>query len=62
MEIIAKEIGKWRPNLGRGLLAVTTADLEKRNAEALDRREEHRARRAEREADAAAGDAESASD
>jgi hypothetical protein len=52
LETIAKEIGKWRPNLGRGLLTVTTADAEKRNAEALGRLEEHRAEREEREANA----------
>lgn len=55
LETIAKEIGKWRPNLGRGLLAVTTADVEKRNAEALQRHEEQRAKQAEREAEAAEG-------
>lgn len=55
LETIAKEIGKWRPNLGRGLLAVTTADVEKRNAEALERHEEQRAKQAEREAQAAEG-------
>lgn len=45
LETIAKEIGRWRPNLGRGLLAVTTADLEKRNAEALQQLEDNRAER-----------------
>jgi hypothetical protein len=51
LETIAKEIGKWRPNLGRGLLAVTTADVEKRNAEALEQLEEHRAEQARRAED-----------
>lgn len=55
LETIAKEIGKWRPNLGRGLLAVTTSDVEKRNAEALERHEEPRAKQEEREAEAAGG-------
>ncbi len=55
LETIAKEIGRWRPTLGRGLVAVTTADVEKRNAEALERHEEHRAQEAEREAKATEG-------
>lgn len=42
LEVIAKEMRKWRPNLGRGLLAVTTADVEKRNTEALKQLERHR--------------------
>lgn len=46
LETIAKEIRNWRPNLGRGLLAVTTADVEARNAEALEQLEEHRAEQA----------------
>ena len=62
LETIAKEIRKWGPNLGRGLLAVTTADVEKRNAEALKRHDEHRVKQTEREAEAAEGDEESAPD
>lgn len=53
LETIAKEIGELRLNLGRGLLAVTTADLEKRNAEARERVEEHRAEQAKPDAQAA---------
>ena len=49
LEAIAKEIGKWRPNLGRGILAVTAADVEKRSAEALERLEKHRASQAQRD-------------
>lgn len=48
LEAIAKEIGNWRPNLGRGILTVTTADVEERNAAALERLEEHRAREEDR--------------
>lgn len=48
LETIAKEIGTWRPNLGRGLLAVTTADVEKRNAEALEQVEAHLADQGDR--------------
>lgn len=48
LETIAKEIGTWRPNLGRGLLAVTTAYVEKRNAEALEQVEAHRADQGDR--------------
>ena len=53
LETIAKEIRNWRPNLGRGLLAVTTADVEARNAEALEQFEEHRAEQAKRDAEGA---------
>jgi hypothetical protein len=53
LETIANEIGNWRPNLGRGLLAVTTADIEKRTAEALEGLEEHRAEQAKRDPEAA---------
>lgn len=56
LETIAKEIGRWRPNLGRGLLAVTTADVEKRNAEALAQLEEHRAEQAKRDEQADDGE------
>lgn len=52
LETIAKEIRNWRPNLGRGLLAVTAADVEKRNAEALEGLEERRAKQAEPDANA----------
>jgi len=41
LETIAKEIRRWRPNLGRGLLTVTPADVDKRNAEVLERHEKH---------------------
>lgn len=49
LETIAKEMGRWRPNLGRGLLAVTSTDVERRNTEALEQLEEHRAEQAERD-------------
>lgn len=52
LETIAKEIRQWRPNLGRGLLAVTTADVEKRNADAMERLAERRAEQANRDAQA----------
>jgi hypothetical protein len=50
LETIAKEIGRWRPNLGRGLLTVTSADVEKRNTEALERLEARRCEEAQGEA------------
>lgn len=43
LEKIRREMGKWSARLGSGLLAVTTADVEKRNEAALQRLEEHRA-------------------
>jgi hypothetical protein len=46
LETIAKEIRRWRPNIGRGVLTVTAADVRERNAEALERLEEHRAEQA----------------
>jgi hypothetical protein len=52
LEAIAKEIRRWRPNLGRGLLAVTPADVHKRNAEVLERHEEHHTGRAGDDAEA----------
>lgn len=56
LETIAKEIRRWRPNVGRGLLTVTSADVEKRNAEVLERLEPHPTERAEGDAEAAEGD------
>lgn len=56
LEAIAKEMAKWRPNIGSGILAVTTEDVRERNAEALDQIEEYRAERAKREAKAAEDD------
>jgi len=53
LETIAKEIRRWRPNVGRGLLTVTTTDVEERNTEALERLEEHRAREASGHTEAA---------
>lgn len=53
LETIAKEIRRWRPNIGRGLLAVTTADVEKRNAEALELREERRTEQSKGDAETA---------
>lgn len=40
LEVIAKELGRWRPSLGPGLLTVSPADVERRTDEALGRREE----------------------
>jgi len=42
LETIAKEIRRWRPNVGRGVLTVTPADVRERNAEALERSQERR--------------------
>lgn len=40
LERIAKEVGRWRPSLGRGLLTVTPAEVDKRGADLLERHEE----------------------
>jgi hypothetical protein len=56
LETIAKEVRKWSPQLGRGLLAVTAAEAEKRDTEALERCEEHRAGQAQRGGEADDGE------
>jgi hypothetical protein len=40
LETIAKEIKNWRPSIGRGLLTVTSADVESRVKDALGQAEE----------------------
>ena len=46
LETIAKELARWRPSLGRGLLTVTTSDEESRSRELRRQLEERRAQRA----------------
>ncbi len=52
LEIIAKEIQRWRPGIGSGLLAVSPDDVRKRHDQAEQELEEYRAERAKRERDA----------
>ncbi len=49
LEIIAKEIQRWRPGIGSGLLAVSPEDVRKRHDQAERDLEEYRAERAKRE-------------
>lgn len=51
LETIANEIQKWRPGIGSGLLAVSPADVQKRQDEAQRNFEARSAERARREND-----------
>lgn len=55
LETIAKEMQRWRPGVGSGLLAVSPEDVRKRQDQAQRDLEEHRAEQARRDQDTAQG-------
>lgn len=49
LRAIAKEMKRWRPGIGSGLLGVTPEDVNERHEDAEKQMEEHRAEQAKRE-------------